>query len=126
MARPNEIPIAVLKEYFRVPAGNLPIDYRGRPVLSASFVTNISAHGVFVRTISPLPTGTEVLIRFRLPDSTVDLTATTLVRWSSAGSADSPDPTNPIGMGLEFTKISSRNRRLVEAFVEEFLQRMRR
>ena len=127
MTSANEIPIAVLKEYFRVPTGNLPVDYRGRQLLLASFITNISSHGVFVRTTSPLPSGTEVDITFRLPGSQADIEATTVVRWSSAGTA--PNPANeaiPVGMGLEFVKISARSRRAVEKFVEDFLERMRK
>ena len=118
----NEVPLSVLVQYFRVPTGDIPVDYPGREVLLGSRITNISKTGVFIRTTNPLPKEATTEISFSLPGSKAEIRAAVIVRWSSAGQKDSDTP----GMGVEFTKISGRNRKAIERFVEEFVARMRR
>ena len=128
MAVKQEIPIAVLVQYFRVPTGDVPVDYPGREVLLGSRITNISNTGVFIRTSNPLPKGTELDIAFHLPNVKTEIKATVVVRWSSEIelSADKPHRNAAVGMGLEYVHISPRHRKLVIKFIEDFLSRMRK
>lgn len=124
----NEIPIAVLLQYFRVPTGDIPVDYPGREVLLGSRITNISTTGVFIRTSNPLPQGTELDIAFRLPDLKGEIKATVVVRWSTEieMSADKPNHSPAVGMGMEFVTIAPRHRKAILKYIENFLARMRR
>lgn len=129
MSVKSEVPVAVLMQYFRVPTGDLVVDYPGRGVLLGSSITNLSTTGVFIRTANPLPKGTELEIVFSLPGSRAKITAQSVVRWSSeVDVADTTmhDLSMPSGMGLEFVKISSKHRKLIHAFVEDFLTRIRK
>jgi uncharacterized protein (TIGR02266 family) len=122
----SEVPIAVLMQYFRVPTGDLPVDYPGREVLLGSRITNISTTGMFIRTGNPLPKGTELDCVFTLPGSREALRVRVVVRWSSAiDLAEKPDPAAPTGMGVEFKAVSRKHRKIIHTFVEEFLARMR-
>jgi uncharacterized protein (TIGR02266 family) len=121
----SEVPIAVLLQYFRVPTGEIAVDYPGRQVLLGSRITNISTTGVFVRTANPLPKDTSIDLVFTLPGSKAEIKATAVVRWSTE-LADDSDPSIPTGMGLEFTKLAARHRKLIERYVEDFLSRMRK
>ena len=122
----KEVPIAVLKEYFRVPVHELPIHYSGRAVLLGSVITNMSTTGVFVRTPQPLEKGAEVEISFLLPGTKKEIKTKAVVRWSSGPEAGKKrDPGSPQGMGLQFVKMSSPQRKMVNKYVEDFLARMR-
>ena len=140
MTTRSEVPLSVLEQYFRVPTGDLPVDYRGRPLFLGSCITNVSKTGVYVRTSRPLALGAVVDLAFSLPGSSTVIEAGTVVRWTTATDLSAPPPVAgapggtdapgaaadiPAGMGLEFTRISRAHRRLVNRFVSAFLQRMR-
>lgn len=129
MSVKSEVPVAVLMQYFRVPTGDLVVDYPGREVLLGSCITNLSTTGVFIRTGNPLPKGTALDIVFSLPGSRAKITAHSVVRWSSEvdlGDTTTHDLSMPSGMGLEFVKMSSKHRKLIHTYVEEFLTRIRK
>ncbi len=113
-----QIPISALMRYFRVPTGELPVDYPGREMLLGSRITNVSTSGVFIRTKKPLTEGARVELSFRLPSAKRDIRATAVVRWVKPGHQG--------GMGLEFVALERRDERAIEAFVRNFLKRMRR
>ncbi|MBI5508344.1 MAG: PilZ domain-containing protein [Deltaproteobacteria bacterium] len=121
------IPIKELSRYFRVPSRGIAVDYPGREILLASRITNISMTGVFVRTRSPFAKGSKVDIAFCLPTAKRAINALCVVRWSTAS-----DPRErPVGyadiegMGLEFTRISRRDKAAIELYIQAFLTRMR-
>jgi uncharacterized protein (TIGR02266 family) len=115
--RERAVPISVLMRYFRVPVGELPVDYPGRELLLGSRITNISISGVFIRTNKPLPEKSELAIGFRLPGGRTDIKTQAVVRWRSSGRG--------AGMGLEFLSISKKDQKLIETYVRAFLKRMR-
>ncbi len=122
MARERMIPLQVLMRYFRVPTGDLPVDYPGRELLLGSRITNVSMHGVFVRTKKPLAQGAELVIRFRLPGSKDDIRARTVVRWSQRPEGRGKDG----GMGLEFVDLERTEQKVIEKFVKGFIEKMRK
>jgi uncharacterized protein (TIGR02266 family) len=122
----GEIPIAVLSRYFRVPSRQvIAADYPGRDVLLKSRVTNISNNGVFISTPNPMPRGAEFDVTFTLPDSKAPITATCVVRWSTANANDG-SPVFSQGMGLEFVKIARKDKKAIEKYIREFLTTMRK
>ena len=120
----GEIPIAVLSRYFRVPSRVfIAADYPGRDVLLKSRVTNISNNGVFISTPNPMPRGSEFDVSFALPDQKSAITATCIVRWSTGKNDESSSFAQ--GMGLEFVKITRKDKKAIERYIRDFLTSMR-
>ena len=75
-------------------------------------ITNISALGIFVKTIEPLPAGTRIALRFA-PPNTEPFSLHGLVQWVNPvrPGGDNPNP----GMGIRFVDLSINDReRLIE------------
>lgn len=123
----QEVPLDELKRYFRVPSTRgLPVDYPGRGILLESRITNVSTNGVFIATRSPFAAGSRVRIEFKLPEVDRTLAADCVVRWSTATDPnDRPADYEVEGMGLEFTKISRKDKKAIEQYITEFVRRMR-
>jgi len=70
------------------------------------YVTNISRSGVFIRSRQPLPVGTRVNLRFTVIMEDIETIEGTgkVVRVE----------TNPPGMGVVFTSLSSYSKKLLE------------
>lgn len=73
--------------------------------LLTDYSINISTGGVFIETRKILPEGTEVTVKFNLPNSDIIIVAKARVAWTN-------DPgflkkeTLPPGMGLQFIDLS--------------------
>ena len=77
-------------------------------------IGNISAMGIFVRTVDPLPIGTSVTMRFAPPPTREPFVLGGVVQWVNAlrPRQDNPNP----GMGIRFTSLTLADReRIVEA-----------
>jgi hypothetical protein len=61
-----------------------------------------------VRTMSPLPTGSQVRLRFRLPGAKREIEAEAAVTWCD----------HRIGMGLEFQRLEAADHGSVAEFVD--------
>jgi uncharacterized protein (TIGR02266 family) len=70
---------------------------------------DVSMGGLFVATYAPLPVGTRVSLRFRLPTGTV--VATGSVRW-----VRDPRPGRIAGVGIELTEMSDDDRETLRRF----------
>ena len=103
-------------------------DQAGDFVLSLDFQMEPGCNsGVFVRTNKPLPRGQNVDIRFKLPDSQDEIKAACLVRWCHMPTAQAIEAgAQPPGMGLEFTSLTGKNKKLLQRYIETFINRMRR
>jgi uncharacterized protein (TIGR02266 family) len=73
------------------------------------YVTNISRSGVFIRSRHPLPIGTRVNLRFTVIMDDIETIEGTgkVVRVE----------TNPPGMGVVFTSLTSFSQKLIEALL---------
>lgn len=77
-------------------------------------ISNISAMGIFVCTVDPLPIGTSVTMRFAPPPTREPFVLGGVVQWVNAfrPRQDNPNP----GMGIRFTSLTLADReRIVEA-----------
>ena len=75
-------------------------------------IRNISAMGIFVRTVEPLAIGTQVTLRFAPPSTPEGFVLRGDVQWVNRDIANSPNP----GMGIRFTGLTPEEReRIVEA-----------
>ncbi len=82
---------------------SLAVDYVSGDTFLFAYITNISEMGIFLRTEAPLPVGTELRLRFAVPDGTaLDLAG--VVMWINPVRADGDNP-NP-GMGVRFIELS--------------------
>lgn len=94
----------------------VPVEWSVDCVASDTFlfasITNVSAMGIFVRTIEPLKPGTQLRLKFA-PPGTASFELEGAVAWVNPVRADGDNP-NP-GMGIRFINLQPAEReRLVE------------
>jgi uncharacterized protein (TIGR02266 family) len=86
----------------------IPVSYRFGNTIAAALTLNVSQGGVAVRTTSPLPVGTAVRLRFRLPGGKIEIVADASITWVD----------RRVGMGLQFTKVDGDARAALDQFIE--------
>lgn len=91
----------------RVSVG-VPISYRAGPTIAGAVTLDVGKGGLGIRTMSPLPKGTAVQLKFRLPGAPVEIDAAGRVAWSD----------RKVGMGIQFERISVTDQRAIDAFIE--------
>jgi uncharacterized protein (TIGR02266 family) len=91
----------------RVSVG-VPISYRAGPTIAGAITLDVGKGGLGIRTMSPLPKGTAVQLKFRLPGASVEIDAAGRVAWSD----------HKVGMGIQFERISPSDQRTIDAFIE--------
>ncbi len=90
----------------RVALGTAVTFRHGHTIVTA-VTLNIGRGGIAIRSTNPLPIGTDVRLRLRLPASKKDVEAEARVVWS-----------NPrCGMGLQFSKVHPDHQAAIEDFV---------
>jgi uncharacterized protein (TIGR02266 family) len=87
----------------------IPVAYRFGTTIAAALTLNLSKGGLGVRTMSPLPSGTKVRARFRLPGSKRDIEAESRVAWSD----------RRVGMGFQFEKMPAEDQAAIDLFVDQ-------
>ena len=88
----------------------IPVAYRFDNTIATALTLNLSKGGLGVRTMSPLTTGTQVRVRFRLPGSDHDIEAASRVAWSD----------RRVGMGLQFEQVDSADQSAIDEFVDQY------
>jgi uncharacterized protein (TIGR02266 family) len=91
----------------RVSVG-VPISYRAGPTLAGAVTLDVGKGGLGIRTMSPLPKGTAVQLKFRLPGAAGEIDAAGRVAWSD----------RKVGMGVQFEKISATDQRTIDTFID--------
>ena len=86
----------------------IPVAYRFGNTIAAALTLNISRGGVSVRTTSPLAVGTAVKVRFRLPGAKLDIDTDAQIAWTD----------RRVGMGLQFTGLSSADQAQIDDYVQ--------
>ena len=84
------------------------VSYRVGNSIASSVSLNISRGGLAVRTTNPLPSGTKVRLRFRVPTGPKDLDVAAVVTWSDRG----------LGMGFAFSNLDGEQLAAVVAYVD--------
>lgn len=87
----------------------IPVNYRFGNTIAAALTLNLSKGGLAIRTMSPLPAGSEARLRFRLPGSPRNIEAESRVAWSNQRA----------GMGLQFEKVPSTDQRAIDEFIDQ-------
>ena len=91
----------------RVSVG-VPISYRAGPTIAGAVTLDVGKGGLGIRTMSPLPKGTAVQLKFRLPGTPAEIDAAGRVAWSD----------RKVGMGIQFERISATDQRAIDAFID--------
>ena len=87
----------------------IPVSYRFGNTIAAALTLNISKGGLAVRTMTPLPQGSKLRARFKLPGAKSEIEADSRVAWTD----------RRIGMGLQFEKVDPAQQASVDQFVDQ-------
>jgi type IV pilus assembly protein PilZ len=103
------------REHTRVPV-NLEVDYRSDDTFLFAYITDMSAMGIFIQTMTPKPPGTLLNLRFRTQDGK-QLDVQGRVIWiNQPHGADSINP----GMGVQFVDLTPGERERIMSLVRTF------
>jgi type IV pilus assembly protein PilZ len=94
----------------------LEVDYRCDDTFLFAYITDMSAMGIFIQTVTPKPPGTLLNLRFRIPDGT-RLDVDGRVIW--VNHPHGKDSINP-GMGVQFVDLTPAQRDQILGLVRTF------
>src|SRR5437764_10625912 len=86
----------------------IPVQYRFGNTIAAALTLNVTHGGLAIRTTSPLESGANVKVRFRIPGSKSEVEAEGRVAWSDSR----------VGMGIQFEKVDPNNQAVIDNFVD--------
>jgi CheY-like chemotaxis protein len=86
----------------------VPVSYRVGQTIAGAVTLDVGKSGVAIRTMNPLPLGTPIQIRFRLPGTGSDIEAGGRIAWSD----------RKVGMGVQFEQLSVGDQATIDAFIE--------
>lgn len=104
----------------RVPV-QLLVDYRSNGNYLFDFCKDLGAGGIFIQTLKPLPSGSNIDLTFTIPDSKETLSTRGTVIWVQAPVDGRADLTP--GMGVQFAGFGTSERKLLEDFVARYASR---
>jgi len=88
----------------------VPVTYRTGDTIAGAVTLDVGKGGVAIRTMNPLPKGTVVQVKFRLPGRPAEIDAAGRVAWSDG----------KVGMGVQFEKVSATHQRTIDGFVDAY------
>lgn len=103
------------RKYDRV-AITLEVNYKTELDFLNSYTRNISAGGMFIRTIYPLPEGTELNIKFAIPEIKADFSILAKVVW--AAKPESGSNQEESGMGINFINMSKEKSKILQDYID--------
>lgn len=100
----------------RVPV-NINVDCRSEGNFLFERASDISEHGIFIRTEKPLPLGTKIQLQFHLPEISEKIRVTGEVVWINKP-REKPGEVNNAGMGIRFLELSDLDRETILSAVK--------
>lgn len=98
---------------------DLEVDYASEDNFLFAYITDISATGIFVRTLSPEPPGTQLNLRFATGTGPDVFELEGEVIWVNPFRPGAPDSLHP-GMGIRFVTIDDGLRRRLLELIRRF------
>lgn len=92
---------------------DLEIDYSDLESFCQDYIRNISKGGLFIETRKPLPLGTQLKLKFRLPGSDRPIETDGVVQWVIDSSSGDSKP----GMGVQFGSLSDADMDMIDRLV---------
>lgn len=102
------------REHERLPI-TLTVNYRTDMDFLSASAKDISRGGMFLRTASPLPEGTELNLCFNMPEIPIEFCVTAEIIW--AVSADEAGDAGDCGMGLRFINLSKDRSKILGDYI---------
>jgi uncharacterized protein (TIGR02266 family) len=90
----------------------VPVSYRAGQTIAGAVTLDVGKGGLAIRTMNPLTLGTEVQLKFRLPNATEDIEAAGRVAWTD----------RKVGMGVQFERVAPDDQTAIDAFVDDHRQ----
>lgn len=87
----------------------IPVSYRFGNTIAAALTLNLGKGGVAVRTMSPMPAGERLSLRFRMPGQRREVEAEGRVAWSD----------RKVGMGVQFERLDAADQGVIDDFVDQ-------
>ncbi len=101
---------------------NIEILFKEKGSFIKSYMLNVSHGGLFIKTGTPLPIDSFVNMKVTLPDTDTPLDILGRVVWINARAGDNSFPQ---GMGIQFYKLDSEHREIIDGFVEKYRKEIR-
>lgn len=98
---------------------DLEVDYRSDDTFLFAYITDISAMGIFVRTLEPEALGTLLNLRFQLPGDALPFEVEGIVSWVNLYRPGVISSVNP-GMGVRFMYLTEGQREQLTHLVKTF------
>jgi uncharacterized protein (TIGR02266 family) len=93
----------------------LEVEYRTAGAFLVAYTSNLSKGGLFIDTERPLSVGTELLLRFTIPECG-QIEVRGVVAWVRPVAMEGKSP----GMGVEFEQLDTRHGEVIDAIVGGF------
>lgn len=90
----------------------------GKQLFKVDYSTDLSVGGVLIQTQEPLPVGTRVDIKFRLPGAIKLIETKGEVVWSHKRICDDTTLDLVPGMGVKFLNLDEKSKKYIEAFIK--------
>ncbi|MCF8068923.1 MAG: cyclic nucleotide-binding domain-containing protein [Desulfobacterales bacterium] len=87
------------------------LSFRSTEGLVKAYTENMCSNGLFINMPTPMPEGEELMLDLHMPESPRTLKIECRVAWRRTETDDSVR--YPIGMGVEFTKVSDEDKKLL-------------
>jgi uncharacterized protein (TIGR02266 family) len=98
---------------------DLEVDYASEENYLFAYITDISATGIFVRTTTPEEPGTQLNLRFQMPDAQEKIEIEGEVIWVNPYRPGAPDNLHP-GMGIRFVELDDETREQLLELIRRF------
>jgi uncharacterized protein (TIGR02266 family) len=90
----------------------------GKNLFKVDYSTDLSEGGVLIQTPEPLPVGTRVDIKFRLPGGIKLIETKGEVVWSHKKISDETSLDLVPGMGVKFLNLDEKSKKYIETFIK--------
>jgi uncharacterized protein (TIGR02266 family) len=87
----------------------VPVTYRSGDMLAGAVTLDVGKGGLAIRTMNPLPKGSPVQVRFKLPGMATEIEAVGQVAWSDTR----------VGMGVQFERVAAAHQRVIDEYVDK-------
>ena len=108
------------RQHDRLPI-TLEVNYNTEMEFLNSSTRNICVGGMFIHTMYPLPEGTEMNVRFAIPEISMEFSSAAKVVWAAIPSRG--DDAGESGMGINFINLSEEKCKKLQEFIESKLKK---
>ena len=109
------------RKFPRVPV-NITVEYRIDSRWHQAYSSTLGSNGLFIRTVNPPEKGSQIVVKFAIPERGYSVQVSGTVVWSNEYEAGGKKTALP-GMGVKFEGIVDDDRQEIESFIQEQLSK---